>query len=84
MTKLQIEIFWEEIDRLQKQYALFFAESQKQYISLHEKDGVHELVFLDGYELSSAITLDIKLMYKIVQDFSYDWTRKVKKVNRNN
>ena len=71
MTKLQIEIFWEEIDLLQKQYALFFPETQKQYISLHEKDGVHELVFLDGYELSSVITLDIRLLYSVVQDFSF-------------
>ena len=71
MTKLQIEIFWDELTRIQKQYALFFPESQKHYISLQEKDGGHQLVFLEGYELPGAITLDIKVLYNIVQDLKF-------------
>lgn len=68
MTSLQIELFWKEIEQIQIRHALFFPISQIKYISLQEKDSIHNIIFLKGYNLPGTLTNEIQLAFKIIND----------------
>ena len=72
MTNFQIDLFWEEVAQIQQRHSLFFPISQLKYIGLHEKDSNHSLIFLEGYNLSTAITQEIQLAFKLASDIKFE------------
>jgi len=51
---------------------LFFPISQLKYIRLQENDSISNLLFFKGYNLSTAITQEIQLAFKLVYDIQFE------------
>lgn len=45
MKNDQVNIFWEEVEKIQIRHSLFFPVSQIKYISIQGKDDNYELIF---------------------------------------
>lgn len=65
MTSTQQKLFWKEIDLIQTRHSLFFPVEQKEYISLQKINTRFELIFLKGYDLPTAITMEIQFALKL-------------------
>lgn len=63
---LILRFFKEEINIIQKRHAVVFPKSQLKFIKAEIIDGSYELKFLDGYDLSTVITMEIQLAFKLV------------------
>lgn len=63
---LLVEIFYEEIALIQKRHSVMFPHSQIKFIKAENINGNYELKFLDGYDLSSVITMEIQLAFKLI------------------
>lgn len=66
MTELQHTLFSQEIDLIQARHFSFFPDEQKDLICVTHDNSGFQLSFLEGYNLSSAITLEIQLAFKLV------------------
>ena len=72
MTNFQIDLFWEEVFQIQQRHSLFFPITQIKYISLQKNETSTELIFLEGYNLPTSITLKIKLAFKLVYNIQFE------------
>ena len=61
-----IQFFKEEIKIIQKRHAVVFPISQLKFIKAEFINGNYELKFLDGYDLSTVITMEIQLAFKLI------------------
>jgi len=52
--------------------ALFFPISQIKYISIQINETHTELIFVEGYHLPEAITLEIQLAFILVSDIKIE------------
>ena len=65
MPRNQITLFWKEIDLIQQRHASFFSPGQRDFITIKKIDNVYTLEFSEGYNLSTNITLEIQLAFKL-------------------
>ena len=63
---LLLELFNEEINIIQQRHAVVFPKSYFKFIRTEFINGRYELKFLDGYDLSTVITMEIELAFKLV------------------
>lgn len=66
LLQLLSQLFREELLGIQKRHAIVFPINQLFYVSVQERREGYELKFLKGYDLSSVITLEIQLAFKLV------------------
>lgn len=66
MATDSITMFWNEVELIQQRHSLFFPVEQKEFISIKELDNRIELFFLEDYNLSSVITMEIKFAFKLI------------------
>jgi hypothetical protein len=60
------ELFHEEINLIQKRHFVVFPLTQLSYVILKNENGIYVLQFLEGYDLSTEITMEIELAFKLV------------------
>ena len=63
---LLLELFKEEINIIQQRHAVVFPLRQLKFIKAEFVNSIYELKFLDGYDLSTVITMVIQLAFKLV------------------
>jgi len=71
MTNFQIELFWAEVEQIQKRHSIFFPISQLKYISIKEQDSIPNIIFLEEYDLPTPITNEIHLAFKMISDIPF-------------
>ena len=63
---LLLELFKEEINIIQQRHAVVFPLRQLKFIKAESVNGSYELKFFNGYDLSTVITMEIELAFKLV------------------
>jgi hypothetical protein len=60
------QLFREELLIIQQRHAIVFPANQLFYVRAQKVNEGFELKFLKGYDLSSVITMEIELAFKLV------------------
>ncbi|MEO6670191.1 MAG: hypothetical protein ABIN36_11990 [Ferruginibacter sp.] len=66
LPQLLLQLFKEELLVIQQRHAVVFPVSQLFYVRVQKINAEFELKFLKGYDLSTVITMEIQLAFKLV------------------
>ena len=65
LTDIQKELFWEEVNLVQKRHSIFFPDDQLKKIILRQTDSGDNLALMQGHQIPLPIMLEIQFVFKL-------------------